>query len=156
MPLPSHRLEVLRLATQALPLSPSVDLNAVNIRCHAFLFADMITLARDAFALSVAARGSPFLSLLSPFFSRSGPQQSSLVLTAKSVEPAHFFEARQHFSVSSVRGNTSVQQIEKVSWLDIGGLEEVKVDFSVFRCYFFPSWGKAIPMTCILRNLVQT
>jgi transitional endoplasmic reticulum ATPase len=114
VPLPPQRLEMLRAGTARLDLHPSVDLVAINLRCHAFLFADMLALIRDAVARSLSQGSSTAVN------------SSTASTVSYVVEPRHFVESLKISRVGSVQGNTSVQQIERVLWEDIGGLEDVK------------------------------
>jgi len=98
---------MLRGCTGNLSLAANVDLEAINRRCHAFLLADVVTLTRRTVEVLVMQLGTP-------------------TPAASVVEQQHFLSALELLHVGAVRGNTSIQQIEKVAWSDIGGLETTK------------------------------
>ena len=112
------RKEILQIHTRGMPLDDSVNLDALASRTHGFVGADLEALCKEA-AMSALRRILPEINLeeemipseiLDRLIVNRGDFESSL----KTVEPSALREV--------------LIEIPRVTWNDIGGMEEVKRD----------------------------
>uniref|UniRef100_A0A803KVN2 AAA+ ATPase domain-containing protein n=1 Tax=Chenopodium quinoa TaxID=63459 RepID=A0A803KVN2_CHEQI len=124
-----ERLQILMLYTRKLPLDPSTDLQAIAASCNGYVGADLEALCREA-AMSAVQRSKAIVE-----------NDDMWCITMDDWKLA-----RSIVGPSITRGVTV--EIPKVSWDDIGGLNELKVgyyrlDFVGFSCSLLLSSGDA-------------
>ncbi len=105
------RREILDVHTRGMPLSETVDLDAVAAAAHGFVGADLAALAREA-AMAALRRVDAL------------DAQGAAALETLRVTPADFEAARRDVTPSAIR--EVFTEIPDVGWADVGGLEEVK------------------------------
>lgn len=110
----SYRFLVLQLYTKKLPLNPDVDLQAIAASCNGYVGADLEALCREA-AMSAMDR------------SRDENKDDGMWC----ITMQDWTKARGVVGPSITRGVTV--EIPKVSWDDIGGLNDLKVSLFNFR-----------------------
>lgn len=103
----NERLEILMLYTKKLPLNPDVDLQAIAASCNGYVGADLEALCREA-AMSAMDR------------SRDENKDDGMWC----ITMQDWTKARGVVGPSITRGVTV--EIPKVSWDDIGGLNDLK------------------------------
>ncbi|KAL6990792.1 Cell division control protein 48 B [Sarracenia purpurea var. burkii] len=102
-----ERFQILKLYTTKLPLDPSVDLRSIAISCNGYVGADLEALCREA-TMSAERKSS------------DANEEGGL----RSLTMDDWNHARSIVRPSITRGVT--MEIPKVSWEDIGGLEDLK------------------------------
>ncbi|KAF6171421.1 hypothetical protein GIB67_009562 [Kingdonia uniflora] len=107
IPSEEDRLRILKLYSKKLPLDPSVDLEDIAASCKGYVGADLEALCREA-AMSADRRSSNI---------KKGGSLCDLTMD-------DWKHARSVVGPSITRGVTV--EIPKVSWEDIGGLNELK------------------------------
>lgn len=106
-PSEEERFRILKLYTRSLPLDPSVDLQAIAASCNGYVGADLEALCREA-AMSAVGRSSN---------ANQDAGVCSLIMD-------DWKNAKSIVGPSITRGVTV--EIPKVSWEDIGGLNDLK------------------------------
>jgi len=109
------REEILKIHTRGMPLSKDVDLKHLAEITHGFVGADLAALVREA-AMKALRRYLPNIDLDKPI-----PTE---ILEKMEVTMEDFRSAFREIEPSALR--EVLVEIPKVSWSDIGGLEEVK------------------------------
>ena len=125
IPSRTGRRDILSIHTRGMPLADDVDLDALAAATQGFVGADLAALCREA-AMACLSRYIPELDLDSPL-------PASLVETM-SVCMTDFQEALAGVEPSGMRELTV--DVPKVSWKDIGGLDELREEIMEF---FIPS-----------------
>jgi len=110
------RLEVLRIHTRNMKLSPDVDLTAISKETHGFVGADIAQLCTEA-ALQCIREKMDVIDI-------EEEKIDAEVLDAMAVTQEHFKHALGTCNPASLR--ETVVEVPDVKWEDIGGLEEVK------------------------------
>ena len=116
VPTRDGRKEILQIHTRGMPLAEDVDLDKYANVSHGFVGADLAALAREA-AMKCLGRLVPELELDKPV--------PSEVLEKVRVTANDFDEALKEVEPSAMR--EVLVEIPRVSWEDVGGLEEVKM-----------------------------
>jgi len=109
------RKEILEIHTRGMPLADDVDLDQIANSTHGFVGADLAALAREA-AMNCLARLVPDLELGNPI-----PAE---MLEKMKVTREDFENAMKDIEPSALR--EVLIEIPRVTWEDVGGLEEVK------------------------------
>eukprot|EP00602_Paraphysomonas_sp_CaronLab_P006566 CAMPEP_0185034794 /NCGR_PEP_ID=MMETSP1103-20130426/24979_1 /TAXON_ID=36769 /ORGANISM="Paraphysomonas bandaiensis, Strain Caron Lab Isolate" /LENGTH=862 /DNA_ID=CAMNT_0027571585 /DNA_START=61 /DNA_END=2649 /DNA_ORIENTATION=+ len=131
------RLEVLRIKTKDMKLSPSCDLELIARSTHGYVGADLAQLCMEA-ALQAVREKMPHIDLDDDTVPPS-------VLESLEVTNDHLRHALGVTHPSALREN--VVEVPEVSWEDVGGLEEVKkelqetVQFPVEHADKFEKFG---------------
>jgi len=112
------RLEVLRIHTKNMKLDEDVDLEAVAKDTHGFVGADLAQLATEA-AMQCIREKMDLIDLEEETI-------DAAVLDSMAVTQDHFRYAMSTQSPSSLR--ETVVEVPDVTWEDIGGLEDVKLE----------------------------
>ncbi|MEM2944137.1 MAG: CDC48 family AAA ATPase [Methanomassiliicoccales archaeon] len=115
VPTKEGRKEILQIHTRGMPLAEDVDLDKYAGLTHGFVGADLAALAREA-AMKCLARHVPELDLDKPV-----PPE---LLEKMKVTARDFDEALKEVEPSAMR--EVLIEIPRVTWDDIGGLEDVK------------------------------
>jgi transitional endoplasmic reticulum ATPase len=110
------RLEILRIHTKNMKLSPDVDLASISKETHGFVGADVAQLCTEA-ALQCIREKMDVIDIEEETIDAE-------VLDAMSVTQEHFKTAMGTCNPASLR--ETVVEVPDVKWEDIGGLEEVK------------------------------
>ncbi|EFJ25968.1 hypothetical protein SELMODRAFT_173081 [Selaginella moellendorffii] len=103
----SERFQILNLYAQNIPMDSSVDLEALADRCSGYVGADLEALCREA-AMAALRRSL-----------KNGSEEDEKLVTSKDWD-----SARTKVGPSVVRGVAA--DVPKVSWDEIGGLQDVK------------------------------
>ncbi len=112
----NERKEILQIHTRGMPLAKDVDLDYLASITHGFVGADLEALAKEA-AMKALRRYLPEIDL-------EQDEIPAEVLEKLEVKKQDFLAALKDVQPSALR--EVAVQIPKVSWRDIGGLEEVK------------------------------
>jgi transitional endoplasmic reticulum ATPase len=112
------RLEILRIHTKNMKLDEDVDLEAIAKDTHGFVGADLAQLATEA-AMQCIREKMDLIDLEEETI-------DAAVLDSMAVTQDHFRYAMSTQSPSSLR--ETVVEVPDVSWDDIGGLEDVKLE----------------------------
>ncbi|MDD1744133.1 MAG: AAA family ATPase, partial [Methanomassiliicoccales archaeon] len=115
VPTQEGRREILEIHTRGMPLAENVSMEYLASLTHGFVGADLMALAREA-AMKCLARFVPELDLGKPI-----PME---ILEKVRVTGEDFADALRELEPSAMR--EVLVEIPKVSWDDVGGLEEVK------------------------------
>jgi len=115
VPTQAGRREILEIHTRGMPLEENVSMEHLASLTHGFVGADLMALAREA-AMKCLARFVPDLDLGKPI-----PTE---VLEKVRVTADDFEGALRELEPSAMR--EVLVEIPKVSWDDVGGLEDVK------------------------------
>lgn len=110
------RMEILHIHTKNMKLDESVDLERIAGQTHGFVGADLAQLCTEA-ALACIREKMDMIDL-------EGDTIDAEVLSSMAVSNAHFDSAFETVNPSSLR--ETVVEIPKITWEDVGGLEEVK------------------------------
>ncbi|KAL6596125.1 hypothetical protein ACP70R_047489 [Stipagrostis hirtigluma subsp. patula] len=113
------RLEILRIHTKDMPLSDDVDLERVGKDTHGFVGADLAALCSEA-AFQCIREKMDIIDLEADTIDVD-------VLNSLSVCNDHLKHAMEVTKPSALR-ETGLVEVPKVSWEDIGGLEDVKLE----------------------------
>ena len=118
IPVPDNggRLDILRIKTRDMSLSPEVDLEELAADTQGYCGADLAQLAFESAMLCVREK-LPEMDLEADRLPRA-------LLDALTVQPEHVRRALQLTNPSSLR--ESAIEVPNVKWEDIGGLEDVK------------------------------
>ncbi|MFW6375943.1 MAG: CDC48 family AAA ATPase [Thermoplasmatota archaeon] len=109
------RKEILQIHTRGMPISDDVDLTQLAEMTHGFAGADLESLAKEA-AMRALRRYLPEIDLDQPIRGE--------ILEKMEVRKEDFLTAIRDIEPSSLR--EILVEIPKVSWDDVGGLEEIK------------------------------
>ncbi|MFW6195916.1 MAG: CDC48 family AAA ATPase [Thermoplasmatota archaeon] len=109
------RKEILQIHTRGMPVSDDVDLERLAEMTHGFAGADLESLAKEA-AMRALRRYLPEIDLDQPI-----PGE---ILEKMEVRKEDFLNAIREIEPSSLR--EVLVEIPKVSWDDVGGLEDIK------------------------------
>lgn len=115
VPTREGRKEILQIHTRGMPLAEDVDLDKFSGVTHGFVGADLAALAREA-AMKCLGRLVPELELDKPV-----PAE---ILERMRVTANDFDEALKEVEPSAMR--EVLVEIPRVTWEDVGGLEDVK------------------------------
>jgi transitional endoplasmic reticulum ATPase len=115
VPTKEGRKEILEIHTRGMPLGDEVSLDYFASLTHGFVGADLMALAREA-AMKCLSRFVPELELGKPI-----PAE---VLERVKVTQDDFMDALKELEPSAMR--EVLVEVPKVTWDDVGGLEEVK------------------------------
>jgi len=117
IPIPDRksRLEILQIHTRGMPLADDVKLEKISDLTHAFVGADLAALCREA-AMSCIRKILPRI--------QDEEYIPPEVLLGLEVQMDNFLEALKEVGPSVTR--EVFVEIPKVTWNDVGGLEEVK------------------------------
>lgn len=110
------RLEILRIHTKNMKLDATVDLESIASETHGYVGADLAALCTEA-ALQCIREKMDVIDL-------EDETISAEVLESMSVTQDHFRTALGISNPSALR--ETVVEVPTVTWLDIGGLEDVK------------------------------
>ncbi len=110
-----ERIEILQIHTRGMPLSEDVKLEDIADRTHGFVGADISALAREA-AMKALRRYLPKIKL-----DEAVPRE---ILNSMQVTGADFETALKEIEPSAMR--EVMVEISKVTWEDVGGLDEAK------------------------------
>jgi len=127
------RLDVLRIKTRNMKLSPDVDLSTIAKDTHGYVGADLAQLCMEA-AFQCIRESMHAIDIDSDTIDAS-------LLDSLHINNAHFKHALGVTNASALREN--VVEVPNVSWEDVGGPEDVKrelyetVQVSVFVVYLF-------------------
>jgi len=110
------RMEILHIHTKNMKLEANVDLEKIAGQTHGFVGADLAQLCTEA-ALSCIREKMDLIDL-------EGDSIDAEVLGSLAVSNRHFDTAFDQVNPSSLR--ETVVEIPKVTWEDVGGLEDVK------------------------------
>lgn len=109
------RKEILQIHTRGMPISDDVDLEHLAEMTHGFAGADLESLAKEA-AMRALRRYLPEIDLDQPI-----PGE---ILEKMEVRKEDFLNAIREIEPSSLR--EILVEIPKVTWEDVGGLEDIK------------------------------
>jgi len=109
------RKEILQIHTRGMPTAEDVDLSHLAEVTHGFAGADLESLVKEA-AMRALRRYIPEIELDEPI-----PRK---ILEEMQVERNDFIEALREIEPSSLR--EIMVEIPRVSWEDVGGLEDIK------------------------------
>ena len=109
------RKEIMQIHTRGMPMHKGVDLNKIADITYGFVGADLAALAREA-AMNALRRYLPEIDLEKPI-----PVE---ILEKMEVTMDDFTNAHRGIEPSAMR--EFFVEVPKVTWKDIGGLEEVK------------------------------
>ncbi|HUL38970.1 MAG TPA: CDC48 family AAA ATPase [Methanomassiliicoccales archaeon] len=115
VPTKEGRKEILEIHTRGMPLADDVSLDYFASMTHGFVGADLMALAREA-AMKCLSRFVPELELGKPI--------PADVLERVKVTYDDFNDALKDLEPSAMR--EVLVEVPKVTWDDVGGLEEVK------------------------------
>jgi transitional endoplasmic reticulum ATPase len=115
VPTANARGEILQIHTRGMPLEESVQLDHIAKITHGFVGADLASLAREA-AMKCLRRYLPEIDLGKPI-----PAE---ILEKMKVTSKDFADALKEIEPSAMR--EVLVEIPKVSWADVGGLENIK------------------------------
>jgi transitional endoplasmic reticulum ATPase len=110
------RLEILEVHTRGMPLEKDIDLEKIADLTHGFVGADIENLCREA-AIRALRAALPDID----FEDGSLPYEKIVTL---SVGMQNFIDALREVEPSAIR--EIFVEIPKVTWDDVGGLEEIK------------------------------
>jgi transitional endoplasmic reticulum ATPase len=113
VPDPSGRREILLIHARGMPLSPEVDLASVAERAAGYVGADLAALCREA-AYNALRRVMPV----------AGMEDLTEVPTDTQVTQGDFDQALATVSPSAMR--EFLIEVPRVTWDDVGGLDDVK------------------------------
>ena len=116
VPTEPDRVEILKIHTRGMPLSPEVNLEALAQQTHGFVGADLAALAREA-GIRALRRYLPEIDL-------DEEEIPADVLEAMVVTASDFRNALRDVSPSAMR--EVMLEVSHVTWEDVGGLEEAK------------------------------
>jgi transitional endoplasmic reticulum ATPase len=115
VPTANARQEIMQIHTRGMPLEENVQLEHIAKITHGFVGADLASLAREA-AMKCLRRYLPEIDLGKPI---PGEILEKMKVTAKD-----FNDALKEIEPSAMR--EVLVEIPKVSWEDVGGLEQIK------------------------------
>jgi transitional endoplasmic reticulum ATPase len=110
------RMEILRIHTKNMKLSPDVDLTGIAKETHGFVGADIAQLCTEA-ALQCIREKMDIIDI-------EEEKIDAQILDAMAVTQEHFKHSLGTCNPASLR--ETVVEVPDVKWEDIGGLEEVK------------------------------
>jgi len=110
------RKEVIQIHTRGMPLTKNFNIDELADVTHGFVGADLAALAREA-AMKSLRRYLPEIDLDKPI--------PSSILEKMKVTRKDFREALKEVEPSSLR--EVLIEVPKVTWEDVGGLEEIKM-----------------------------
>uniref|UniRef100_A0A8I6WN64 Uncharacterized protein n=2 Tax=Hordeum vulgare subsp. vulgare TaxID=112509 RepID=A0A8I6WN64_HORVV len=113
------RLEILRIHSKDMPLSDDVDLERIGKDTHGFVGADLAALCSEA-AFQCIRQKMDVLDLEADTIDVE-------VLNSMSVIMDDLVHAKEVTKPSALR-ETGLVEVPKVSWEDVGGLEDVKLE----------------------------
>jgi len=116
VPTEPDRIEILKIHTRGMPLSPEVNLEMLGQQTHGFVGADLAALAREA-GIRALRRYLPEIDL----DEEEIPQE---VLDIMEVTAGDFRDALRDVSPSAMR--EVMLEVSHVTWQDVGGLAEAK------------------------------
>ena len=116
VPTEPDRIEILKIHTRGMPLSPEVNLEMLGQQTHGFVGADLAALAREA-GIRALRRYLPEIDL-------DEEEISQEVLDTMEVTAGDFRDALRDVSPSAMR--EVMLEVSHVTWQDVGGLEEAK------------------------------
>jgi len=119
------RMEILRIHTKNMKLSPDVDLTSIAKETHGFVGADMAQLCTES-ALQCIREKMDIIDI-------EDETIDAQVLDAMAVTQDHFRHALGACNPASLR--ETVVEVPDVKWEDIGGLEEVKKNLQEMILY---------------------
>ena len=119
------RMEILRIHTKNMKLSPDVDLTDIAKQTHGFVGADMAQLCTES-ALQCIREKMDIIDI-------EDETIDAQVLDAMAVTQDHFRHALGACNPASLR--ETVVEVPDVKWEDIGGLEEVKKNLQEMILY---------------------
>ena len=119
VPSKKGRLDILKIHTRNMPLTPDVDLKKIAAKTHGFVGADMGMLCKEA-AMNVIRKSLPTLK------TKDEGTIPPEILEKLQVTHNDFEDAMRMVSPSALR--EVLVEIPNVKWSDIGGLEKVKQD----------------------------
>jgi len=119
------RMEILRIHTKNMKLSPDVDLSTIAKETHGFVGADMAQLCTES-ALQCIREKMDIIDI-------EDETIDAQVLDAMAVTQDHFRHALGACNPASLR--ETVVEVPDVKWEDIGGLEEVKKNLQEMILY---------------------
>ncbi|MCZ7397614.1 MAG: CDC48 family AAA ATPase, partial [Candidatus Methanoperedens sp.] len=111
----NERFEILQIHTRGMPLSDEVKLNNIADMTHGFVGADISALAREA-AMKALRRYLPQIKL-----DEAVPLE---ILNSMKVTAADFDDALKEVEPSAMR--EVLVEISKVTWNEVGGLDEAR------------------------------
>uniref|UniRef100_A0A0E0LUY6 AAA+ ATPase domain-containing protein n=1 Tax=Oryza punctata TaxID=4537 RepID=A0A0E0LUY6_ORYPU len=111
------RLEILRIHTKNVPLSDDVDLERVGKDTHGFVGSDLASLCSEA-AMQCIREKLDIIDIENDTIDVE-------ILNSLTVTMDHLMFAMEVTKPSALR-ETGIVEVPKVSWDDIGGLDEVK------------------------------
>ncbi|MBT4446625.1 CDC48 family AAA ATPase [archaeon] len=114
------RLEILQIHTRNMPLSEDVNLERISEITHGFVGADVSALSKEA-AMIVLRRLLPDLKLEGV---EEGQEIPTEILEKLRIGQQDFLDALKTVRPSAMR--EVLVETPKVSWSDVGGLDEVK------------------------------
>ena len=115
VPTVEGRQEIMQIHTRGMPLEDNVQLEHIGKITHGFVGADLAALAREA-AMKCLRRYLPEIDLGKPI-----PAE---ILEKMKVTAQDFTDALKEIEPSAMR--EVLVEIPKVTWADVGGLEDVK------------------------------
>jgi transitional endoplasmic reticulum ATPase len=110
------RLEILKIHTRGMPLTPDVNLDLLADRTHGFVGADISALAKEA-AMAVLRDLLPKINIKEKGVSKE-------ILESLKVAKKDFEEALKFVRPSAMR--EVLAEIPPINWEDVGGIESVK------------------------------
>ncbi|KAE8779525.1 cell division cycle protein 48 [Hordeum vulgare] len=113
------RLDILRIHSKDMPLSDDVDLERIGKDTHGFVGADLAALCSEA-AFQCVRQKMDVLNLEADTIDVE-------VLNSISVIMDNLVHAKEVTKPSALR-ETGLVEVPKVSWEDVGGLEDVKLE----------------------------
>ena len=116
VPTEPDRIEILKIHTRGMPLSPEVSLEMLGQQTHGFVGADLAALAREA-GIRALRRYLPEIDL----DEEEIPEE---ILETMEVTAGDFRDALRDVSPSAMR--EVMLEVSHVTWQDVGGLEEAK------------------------------
>ncbi len=112
------RLQILGVHSRGMPLGEDLDLEKLADLTHGFVGADIENLCREA-AMKALRRTLPEFDE-----SGDGSEQDGLEIRAITVDTGDFMDALKEVEPSAIR--EIFVEISKVTWEDIGGLNDIK------------------------------
>ncbi len=119
------RLEILRIHTKNMKLTPDVNLEEISSNTHGFVGADLAQLCTEA-ALQCIREKLDLIDLEEETIDAE-------ILDSMGVSQDHFQTAMGACNPSSLR--ETVVEVPNIKWSDIGGLEEVKKNLQEMILY---------------------
>ena len=119
------RLEILRIHTKNMKLTPDVNLDDISSNTHGFVGADLAQLCTEA-ALQCIREKLDLIDLEEETIDAE-------ILDSMGVSQDHFQTAMGACNPSSLR--ETVVEVPNIKWSDIGGLEEVKKNLQEMILY---------------------